>query len=117
MINDARAEYNKVIPRASGEAQQAILEAEGYALNRVNRAQGEGARFRAVHQAYSRAPEVTRRRLYLETMERVIPATGSRVFLDKDATGILPLLPLDGFRAAAEPRAAVQPAAATGGSQ
>jgi membrane protease subunit HflK len=117
MINDARAEYNKVIPRASGEAQQAILEAEGYALNRVNRAQGEGARFRAVHQAYSRAPEVTRRRLYLETMERVIPATGGRLFLDNDATGVLPFLPLDRFRAATAPETPVQPATATGGSQ
>jgi len=117
MINDARAEYNKVIPRASGEAQQAILEAEGYALNRVNRAQGESARFRAVHEAYRRAPEVTRRRLYLETMERVIPATGGRLFIDKDATGILPLLSLDRFRAAPVPETTVQPAAATGGSR
>ena len=117
MINDARAEYNKVIPRASGEAQQAILEAEGYALNRVNRAQGEGTRFRAVHQAYSRAPEVTRRRLYLETMERVIPATGGRLFLDNDATGVLPFLPLDRLRAATAPATPVQPAAVIGGSQ
>jgi membrane protease subunit HflK len=117
MINDARAEYNKVIPRASGEAQQAILEAEGYALNRVNRAEGESARFRAVHQAYSRAPEVTRRRLYLETMERVIPTTGGRLFVDKDATGILPMLSLDRFRAAPVPEAPAQPAAATGGSR
>jgi modulator of FtsH protease HflK len=117
MINDARAEYNKVIPRASGEAQQTILEAEGYALNRVNRAQGESARFRAVHQAYRRAPEVTRRRLYLETMERVIPATGGRLFLDKDATGILPLLSLDRFKPALVPATPVQPAAATGGSR
>src|SRR5690606_38020281 len=68
MINEARAEYNKVIPRARGEAQQAILEAEGYALNRVNRAQGESARFRSLQEAYRRAPDVTRRRLYLETM-------------------------------------------------
>jgi len=115
MINDARAEYNKVIPRASGEAQQTILAAEGYALNRVNRAQGEGTRFRAIHEAYRRAPEVTRRRLYLETMERVIPASGGRLFIDKDANGILPLLPLDGLRGATPPRPAAQPAA--GGTQ
>jgi membrane protease subunit HflK len=117
MINDARAEYNKVIPRASGEAQQAILEAEGYALNRVNRAQGESARFRSVQEAYRRAPEVTRRRLYLETMERAIPATGGRLFVDQDATGILPMLSLDRFRAAPVPETPVQPAAATGGSR
>lgn len=113
MINDARAEYNKVIPRARGEAQQTVLEAEGYALNRVNRAEGESARFRAVQEAYRRAPEVTRRRLYLETMERVIPATGGRLFLDKDAKGIVPLLPLEGLRGLT-PRTAPQ---AGGGGQ
>jgi membrane protease subunit HflK len=117
MINDARAEYNKVIPRASGEAQQTILAAEGYALNRVNRAQGEGARFRAIHEAYRRAPDVTRRRLYLETMERVIPASGGRLFIDKDANGILPLLSIDGLRGVTRPGPAAQPAAATGGTQ
>ena len=115
MINEARAEYNKVIPRAKGEAQQTILEAEGYALNRVNRAQGEGARFEAVHQAYRRAPEVTRRRLYLETMERVLPAAGGRLFVDQDASGIVPLLNLDGLRNAVSPRPAVQPAGTGGG--
>jgi len=117
MINDARAEYNKVIPRASGEAQQTILEAEGYALQRVNRAQGESARFQSVYEAYRRAPDVTRRRLYLEAMERVIPATGGRLFVDKDATGILPLLPLDAFRAATEPKSTGQPATGAGGGR
>jgi len=110
MINEARAEYNKVIPRARGEAQQTILQAEGYALNRVNRARGESARFRSVYEAYRQAPEVTRRRLYLETMERVLPATGGKLFLDKDAKGILPLLPLDGLRQLTPTRPAVQPA-------
>jgi len=117
MINDARAEYNKVIPRASGEAQQTILEAEGYALNRVNRSQGESARFRAIQEAYRRAPDVTRRRLYLETMERVIPATGSRLFLDTDAKGVVPLLPLDALRGLGRPTPATQPASVSGGVQ
>ncbi len=116
MINEARAEYNKVIPRAKGEAQQAILEAEGYSLNRVNRSKGEGARFQAVYEAYRRSPEVTRRRLYLETMERVVPAAGGRLFVGKDANGILPLLPLDGLRRAVEAKPAGQPAG-TGGGQ
>jgi membrane protease subunit HflK len=116
MINDARAEYNKVIPRAKGEAQQAILEAEGYALNRVNRARGEGARFEAVHQAYRQAPEVTRRRLYLETMERVLPAAGARLFVDEDATGILPLLPLDRLGSAPASSQGA-PAAGSGGAR
>lgn len=118
MINEARAEYNKVVPRASGEAQQAVLEAEGYALNRVNRAQGEAARFRAVYDAYRRAPDVTRRRLYLETMERVLPAFGGKLFVDDKAQGILPLLPLDGLRAAGQRNTpAERPAGQTGGGQ
>jgi membrane protease subunit HflK len=117
MINEARAEYNKVIPRARGEALQAVLEAEGYSLNRVNRAQGESARFRSVQEAYRRAPDVTRRRLYLETMERVVPRMGGKLFLDPTARGIVPLLPLDGLRglAAAPPGASQAPAATPGG--
>ncbi|MGE0450101.1 MAG: FtsH protease activity modulator HflK [Vicinamibacterales bacterium] len=100
MINEARGEYNKVIPRAKGEAQQAVLEAEGYTLNRVNRAEGESARFRAVQEAYRQAPDVTRRRLYLETMERVLPKMGGKVFLDSDLRGIVPLLPLNSLKTA-----------------
>lgn len=114
MINEARAEYNKVIPRARGEAQQAILEAEGYALNRVNRAQGESARFRSLQEAYRRAPDVTRRRLYLETMERVLPRTGGRLIVDPDTRGIIPLLPLDRLRGAG---AAGQPSGPAQGGQ
>ncbi len=94
LINEARAEYNKVVPRAKGEAEQAILQAQGYALDRVNRAQGDSARFKSVYESYRKAPEVTRRRMYLETMGRVLPNLGGKVFLDKDAKGILPLLPL-----------------------
>jgi membrane protease subunit HflK len=117
MINEALAEYNKVIPRAKGEAQQTILEAEGYGVNRVNRARGEGARFESVYDAYRRAPDVTRRRLYLETMERVLPRMGGKVILDADAQGLVPLLPLDGLRNLTAPTPATQPASATGGAQ
>ena len=95
LINEARAEYNKVIPRSSGEAQQTILGAEGYALDRVNRSQGDAARFKAMEEAYRLAPDVTRQRIYLETMQRVLPRVGGKVFLDKNAQGILPLLPLN----------------------
>ncbi len=94
LINEARAEYNKVVPRAKGEAEQAILQAQGYALDRVNRSQGDSARFKSVYESYRKAPDVTRRRMYLETMGRVLPNLGGKVFLDKDAKGILPLLPL-----------------------
>ncbi|MDE2906659.1 MAG: FtsH protease activity modulator HflK, partial [Acidobacteriota bacterium] len=96
MINEARAEYNRVIPRARGEAEQTVLQAEGYSLDRVNRAEGEATRFEAVQAAYRLAPEVTRRRLYLETMQRILPRVGRKLYVDEDATGVLPLLSLDG---------------------
>ena len=117
MINEAQAEYNAVIPRAAGEAQQAVLEAEGYSLNRVNRAEGESARFQSVQEAYQRAPNVTRQRLHLETMARVMPRMGSKLFVDPEAGGVVPLLSLDGSRPAfTAPRAAPQPASLTGGN-
>jgi membrane protease subunit HflK len=94
LINEARAEYNKVVPRAKGEAEQAVLQAQGYALDRVNRAQGDSARFKDIYEAYRKAPDVTRRRLYLETMGRVLPHVGGKVVLDENARGVLPLLPL-----------------------
>ncbi len=115
LINEARAEYNKVIPRARGEALQAVLEAEGYGLNRVNRSQGESARFRSIQEAYRRSPVVTRQRLYLETMERVVPLMGAKLFLDPSAKGIVPLLPLDGLKAAMTPSAATPPISTAGG--
>ncbi len=120
MINEARGEYNRVIPRARGEAQQAILQAEGYALDRINRAQGNAARFTAVHDEYRQAPEVTRRRLYLETMQRILPRVGRKLFIDKDTTGVLPLLSLDGMapqRALAPTPTAAAAAVIAGGGQ
>lgn len=95
MINEARAQFNQVIPRARGQAQQMIQEAEGYALDRVNRARGDAERFSAVLAAYQRAPEVTRRRLYLETMSRVLPEVDRTLVLDEGLQGILPLLSVE----------------------
>ena len=95
LINEARTEYNKVIPRAYGEAEQVVLSAEGYSVDRVNRAEGDASRFRQITEAYAKAPEVTRRRLYLETMGRVLPKVGGKVVIDKDAKGVVPWLPLD----------------------
>lgn len=94
-INVANGEYNKVVPRAKGEAAQKISEAEGYALKRVNEARGDADRFTAVLTEYLKAPEVTRQRLYLETMQEVLPQIQRKVILDNKATGILPLLNLD----------------------
>ena len=95
-INAAQSEYNRVIPRARGEAEQTIAQAEGYALDRVNRAEGEAARFDALYGEYRQAPEVTRKRLYLETMGVVIPRVGQKVIVDEDARSVLPLLDLGG---------------------
>ena len=94
LINQAQSEYNKVIPRAQGEAQQTIQEAEGYALDRVNRAEGDATRFDALYAAYSKAPEVTRKRLYLETMTKVLPKVDRKIVVDDGVKGVLPLLNL-----------------------
>ena len=119
MINEALAEYNAVIPRAAGEAQQVVLEAEGYSLNRVNRAEGESARFQSVQEAYQRAPDVTRRRLHLETIGRVLPRMRSKLIIDSDAEGVMPLLSLDGTAPSLGAAAvnASQPGAPIGGGQ
>jgi membrane protease subunit HflK len=94
MINEARSEYNAVIPRARGEAQQTITQAEGYATDRVNRSRGDAELFNSLLAAYRRAPEVTRRRIYLETMQAVYPNVRQKIVLDQALQGILPLLPL-----------------------
>jgi membrane protease subunit HflK len=104
LINEALAEYNKVVPRAKGEASQTVLQAEGYALERVNGAQGDATRFKAVYEAYRRSPEVTRRRLYLETMQRVLPEVGTKVFMDKGTTTVIPILPGDALRNLLDPK-------------
>jgi membrane protease subunit HflK len=101
LINQAQSEYNKVIFRARGEAQQTIEAAEGYAIDRTNRAQGEATRFRALYGEYRQAPEVTRRRLYLETLADVLPRMGRKVVLDDELEGVLPLLPLGDLGSAA----------------
>lgn len=98
LINQAESEYNRVIPRARGEAQETIQRAEGYALSRVNRATGEADRFNSLYTEYIRAPEVTQKRIYLETMERLLPLIGNKVIIDENGTNVLPLLNLDGVR-------------------
>ena len=106
LINEAQGEYNRVIPRAEGEAQQTILQAEGYALDRVNRAEGDAARFKVLYEAYRQAPTVTRRRMYLETMAKVLPKMGGKLYLDSDAQGVMPLLPLETLRGLTSPSGA-----------
>ncbi len=95
LINEARGEFNRIVPRARGEADRNIAEAEGRATRRVNEAEGDATRFRAVFDEYVKAPEVTRQRLYLETMSEVLPTFRRRIIMDEGAAGVLPLLQLD----------------------
>jgi len=95
LINEARRDYNKVIPLAEGEKDQRIREADGYRLKRINEAEGDAARFRALLTEYSKAPQVTRRRIYVETLQAVLPHLQAKVIVDEQARGILPFLNLN----------------------
>jgi membrane protease subunit HflK len=95
LINEARRDYNKVIPLAEGEKDQRIREADGYRLKRVNEAEGDVARFSALLAEYTKAPEVTRRRIYIETLQDVMPGIRSKIIVDEQTRSILPLLNLD----------------------
>lgn len=92
MINQAWEKYNKVIPRASGEAEKVIHEAGGYAMDRINRAKGDSERFLAALVEYKKAPEITKKRLYLETMADILPRVKEKYIIDAQQTSILPLL-------------------------
>jgi len=93
-INEAWSEYNQVVPRAEGEAEQTIRGAEGYAMERVNNAKGDANRFTAVYREYARAPLVTRKRLYLETISEIFPKMSKKIIFDEKQENILPLLNL-----------------------
>jgi len=84
-----------VIPLAEGEKDQRIREADGYRLKRVNEAEGDVARFSALLTEYTKAPEVTRRRIYIETLQNVLPGIPSKIIVDEQTRGILPLLNLN----------------------
>ena len=92
LINKAKSEYNRVIPHARGEALETIQKAEGYAAARVNNAMGEAARFNMLYLEYLKAPEITKRRLYLETMQKVLPVMNNKIITDQDGNNVLPLL-------------------------
>lgn len=94
-INEAWAEYNKEIPKAQGEAEQMIRGAEGYAAERVNNARGDAARFISIYQEYSKAPAVTRKRLYLETLTEVLAGIDKKIIVDEAQKNLVPLLNLD----------------------
>lgn len=92
LINQAKSEYNKVIPKAKGQAEETIQKAEGYAVERVNNAEGQVARFNELYSEYVRAPDVTRQRIYLETLQKVLPELGNKIITDQEGNNVLPLL-------------------------
>jgi membrane protease subunit HflK len=96
MINIANGDYNEAVPKARGQADQVIRGAEGYQFKRVNEAQGDVASFNAMLEQYIKAPEITRTRLYLETMSAVLPQSGPKIIIDDSMRNLLPILPLTG---------------------
>ena len=98
LINEAKTAFNKVIPAARGQADETVAQARGYAIQRTNNAEGDAARFSALRVAYEKAPEVTRKRLYLESMSEVLPRAKTKILISDDASGVLPLLQLEGGR-------------------
>ncbi|RKZ18635.1 FtsH protease activity modulator HflK [bacterium] len=95
LINQAQSEYNREIPKAQGAALQTIQEAEGYSMDRVNRAEGDASLFNSIYKSYRKAPDVTRKRIYLETMTEILPRMKGKIVVDDELQGVLPLLNLN----------------------
>jgi membrane protease subunit HflK len=95
-INLAEKEYNKIIPEARGKALKFISDAEGYSIDIVNRAKGDASQIREVLTEYKKAPEITRRRLYIETMEKVLESATELTIVDKNLKGVMPIYPMTG---------------------
>ena len=94
LIYQAKEDYNKAVPAARGEAERTIKGAEGYALDRVNRAKGDASRFKSMYAEYAKAKDVTKRRLYLEMLRDLFPKLGEKYIIDADQKNLLPLLNL-----------------------
>lgn len=103
-IYKAREEYNKAVPLARGEAKRVIKDAEGYAIDRINRAQGDAAKFSAVFQAYAKAKDVTKKRMYLESMLEIFPNLGTKYIIDSEQKNLLPFLNMGDGQSAAVPQ-------------
>ena len=94
LINEAWRDYNQSIPKSKGLASQQISEAQGYALKRVNQAQGDADKFNAIRSEYQKAKEVTRQRLYLETMQEILPKVKEIYVIDSNTNSPIPILQL-----------------------
>lgn len=95
-INEGKESYNAQVPKAQGEADRLIQQAEGYAAERVNMAKGDVARFNAVYEEYKRSPKVTRERIYLETMEEILNGEQKSDIIDSELKNVLPVKTLGG---------------------
>lgn len=96
LVNEAEESYNREVPKARGDAKKMLEEAQGYAVERVNLAQGEASRFLAILKEYKGGQDVTRRRMYLETMQEVLPKVAEIYVVDGDKGGLLPFLDVRG---------------------
>jgi membrane protease subunit HflK len=108
-INQANGEYNRVIPEAHGKAEQSLSEAEGYATQRVNKAEGDATRFLALLAEYKKAPEVTKKRIYLETLSEVLPNVPGITIMDDKVPQFLPMMNLQSNKGAKPQAPATQP--------
>ena len=94
--SEAEKEYNTTIFRVDGKAKQMIQQAEAYAINRTNTAKGDANRFIQIWQEYKQSKDVTRRRLYLESLSRVLPKLEKKYIIDEEVKGLLPLMKIGG---------------------
>ena len=94
MINEAQGYRNAVIPEARGQAAQIVRVAEGYREEKIKRAEGDAKRFLQQYEEYKKAPDITRKRIYLETMEEILPNINKVIMENKKGSNVLPILPL-----------------------
>ena len=92
LVNEALQEYNKIIYKAEGDAQKMLTEAEGYAVERVNQAKGDAQLYESILVEYSKYPQITKDRLYIETMNYVLAKNKNKIIVDKDIENLVPLL-------------------------
>jgi membrane protease subunit HflK len=93
MINEAQGYRNAVIPEARGQAAQIVRASEAYRQEKISRAEGDAQRFMSQYNEYIKAPSITRKRLYLDTMEEVLPSM-QKFIMGNNKQGVLPILPL-----------------------
>ena len=95
IVNEAKMEYNKKVIPVEGEAQRLIAQAEGYEAQRVKVAEGEAKYFEALYSEYIKAPDVTKKRMYLETISEILPKLEDITIVDENQRNLLPFLPLN----------------------